>query len=124
MKRHDATADAQAVRGFTLGAKVQWRSQAQGSTLLKEGEVVGIIPPGERPDPVQFPALYRGTGPGYGRSEFSYVVKVGYKLYWPRTSLLEHVGPSELEHVKAKLAAALTSLRSFDPKLADHIEGM
>lgn len=109
---------------FKIGDMVQWSSQAQGSTAKKVGEVVEVVTTGQRPDRERFEKLYRNSGCGYGRPERSYVVMVGNKPYWPRTSLLSLQGPSELERVKEKLARALSSLRSFDPKLADHIEGL
>lgn len=107
-----------------VGDKVKWTSQAQGYTRMKEGEVVAVIAEGDRPSREAFLDLYKGPGCGYGRTGESYVVRVGRKHYWPRASLLEAQGPGELEHTKAKLQAALCSLRSFDPKLADHIEAM
>jgi hypothetical protein len=98
-----------------IGQKVQWRSQAQGSSLLKEGEIVGVIAVGERPSQAEFPALYRGVGPGYGRKEESYVVKVGYKLYWPRTSLLKPAGPTDLERARDLLRRIGNVLATSDP---------
>ena len=107
---------------YKLGEIVQWRSQAQGTAATKIGEVAEVVAIGQRPDRMRFERLYKGSGCGYGRRETSYVVMVGNKPYWPVTSLLRPAGPTELEAVKAKLSRALSSLRSFDPALADHIE--
>jgi hypothetical protein len=113
-----------------VGDAVKWKSQAQGYATVKEGVIVAVLQPGERPNKSAHPDMFKTDrygserGPGFGRKELSYVVKVRNRHYWPRSLLLQPAGATALDHVKAKLASALSSLRSFDPKLADHIEKM
>ena len=111
---------------FQVGNMVRWKSQSGGFSKEKIGEIVAELPHDTSPDQKAFPDLYpRGPNScGYGRPYESYVVKVGNRHYWPRASLLELQGPSELAKVKEKLQRALSSLRSYDPKLADHIEAL
>lgn len=74
---------------FKIGDKVKWSSQAQGYSKIKEGEVVQVVPSGERPDRERFIELYKHSGCGFGRSAESYVVRVKRKHYWPVASKLE-----------------------------------
>jgi hypothetical protein len=76
---------------FNLGDKVEWTSQAQAFAKTKQGEIVEVVTPGERPNHEKFIALYRGSGCGFGRRHESYVVRVGKKHYWPVVSLLKQV---------------------------------
>lgn len=74
------------------GDKVYWTSQSQGSATRKEGEIVGVVPAGERPQKHTWPTFWRGDyGPGFARDHETYIVKVGSKLYWPRASALRLV---------------------------------
>lgn len=74
---------------FKIGDTVRWVSQAGGSTKDKTGEIVAIVEPGDRPSRVRFAEMHTGAGVGRGRKVISYVVKVGNKHYWPRTSALQ-----------------------------------
>lgn len=74
---------------FNVGSKVKWTSQAKGFTKTKEGEIVQVVPPNERPDRERFGDLYKHSGCGFGRTETSYVVRVKRKHYWPVASKLE-----------------------------------
>lgn len=76
------------MRPLKLGETVRWTSQAAGIAKTKEGQIVQVVPVGQRPDRDRFRQLYTGPGVGAPRMEVSYVVKVGPKLYWPRTSAL------------------------------------
>lgn len=67
---------------FTIGDKVKWSSQSSGYTKIKEGIIVAVIAPNQRPNREDFLSLHK-SGCGWGRHEESYVVKVGNKLYWP-----------------------------------------
>ena len=80
---------------FKIGDKVQWTSQAQGYSKTKNGEVVQILAPWERPARDVFPDLYKHLGCGFGRKETSYVVRVKNKHYWPIASKLEEMNRSE-----------------------------
>ena len=77
-----------------VGTPVSWTSQSRGTTLTKTGKIVDVIPSGEVPDELKWPALYRdGRLLGARRKKISYVVKVdppagssaAPKFYWPRT---------------------------------------
>ena len=73
---------------FSIGEVVEWTSQAAGRSKTKQGVVVAYVAPGERPDRLQFPDLYKNSGCGLGRSVESWVVKVGNKHYWPNGAKL------------------------------------
>lgn len=68
---------------FKLGDRVAWTSSASGKTSRKEGEVVAVVPAGERPPPKGL------RDPGAPRDHESYVVVVGTKRYWPKVDKLE-----------------------------------
>ena len=76
---------------FVCGDEVRWASQAQGTWKRKQGTVVAVVPAGMCPSDFQA-VLVTGRVPsgGFGqpRNHESYLVKVGNKLYWPRTSQL------------------------------------
>lgn len=58
---------------FELGDKVCWNSQAQGFSKEKSGEIVQVVPAGQRPDRDRFLDLYKNAGCGWGRKHESYV---------------------------------------------------
>ncbi len=72
---------------FNLLDRVEWESQAKGTTIAKSGVVMQVVPPGIMPCKELFPDLYT-NGIGGVRSERSYVVRAAGKHYWPRTSHL------------------------------------
>ena len=95
------------VEPFTIGDHVTWASQANGSTLVKTGTIVGIVPP----ETVLWRFLQRHDASlscydqtpiekgSRGRIETSYLVAVSVqtragnilkrqRLYWPRTKAL------------------------------------
>lgn len=74
---------------LSVGDSVTWTSQAGGTSKTKTGTVMQVVLPGRLPDRQAFPELYRHSGVGMARSETSYVVQVGRKVYWPRTSALQ-----------------------------------
>jgi hypothetical protein len=76
---------------FKIENKVKWTSQAQGFSKEKVGEVVQIVPPGDRPNKERFMDLYKGPGVGIGRNHVTYVVRVGNRHYWPRVKHLQLV---------------------------------
>lgn len=84
-----------------LGDVVEWSSQAQGHSKSKQGVVVAIVPPGQRPDRDQFIDLYKGPGVGFGRKHVSYVIRVGRsKHYWPfanKLSLISNTSTTKAE---------------------------
>jgi len=65
-----------------IGDKVTWESQAGGYRKTKIGEIVDVVPAGNRPSVDNFPDLHK-AGVGWGRNHRSYVVRVGKKHYWP-----------------------------------------
>lgn len=73
---------------FKVGDKVTWRSQAAGSYTNKKGEIIEVIPAGQRP---------KIPGCGYARKHESYVVKAEAestgrtRKYWPIVTLLQPV---------------------------------
>lgn len=78
---------------FKIGDKVSWTSQSAGITRVKHGEVIHIVPPGERP-----PSM---VGTGIARKHESYVVRAiadngsgRSRLYWPHVSKLTHTVPA------------------------------
>jgi hypothetical protein len=77
---------------FQVGDKVEWTSQANGRAKTKVGVVADVIEKGQRPNRERWDRLYRGSGCGYSRTEESFVVLVGNKPYWPRTSALRKAG--------------------------------
>lgn len=81
---------------YKIGDTVRWSSQAQGYRKEKVGVVVAVLAPMDRPNPSEFPSLYKGSGCGFGRRYKSYVVKVGNKYYWPIASILQLVEPHEM----------------------------
>ncbi len=74
-----------------LGDRVTWTSQAGGYTTTKEGVVVEIVPPGQKPKA-------KLKEPGLARHHPSYVVKVGNRFYWPRVAGLAPVPPAPQEN--------------------------
>jgi hypothetical protein len=75
---------------FAVGDQVTWSSQAGAAyAKRKTGVVAELVPPGKRPDAKRFPSLYRGAICGLGRPELSYIVRVGNRIYWPRTKHLQ-----------------------------------
>lgn len=72
---------------FKVGSKVKWTSQSSGYKKEKEGVIVSVVLPNQRPDRDRFLSLYR-SGCGWGRKEESYVVAVKNKFYWP---LVKHL---------------------------------
>lgn len=97
------TTDSTAGRVIGVGDMVTWESQAAGSWKRKEGVVVEVVQPKGRPSP----GLVKGAAL-IGRKEVSYVVRVGNRHYWPRTSSLSLVtsaGSSD-----SAVLAALTPL--------------
>lgn len=64
-----------------IGDLVNWTS----SNLEKTGEIVAVVPAGERPSTDLTPKV---KDPGAPRDHDSYVVKANGKHYWPRVSLL------------------------------------
>ena len=64
-----------------IGETVTWTS----SHLKKTGEIVAVVPAGERPTTDLTPKV---KDPGTPRDHDSYVVKAQGKHYWPRVSLL------------------------------------
>jgi hypothetical protein len=65
---------------FKVGDWVEWTSQSAGVSKRKCGEVVQVIAAG---------AFCRSVhGAGLCRDHESYVVKVGYRRYWPRVAHL------------------------------------
>ena len=76
-----------------LGDKVAWFSGANGTYLEKAGEVVEVVRPGRRPDPVRYPA-FRWAGKARPQESFIVAVKTekSQKYYWPRVSALRVIG--------------------------------
>lgn len=72
--------------------KVRWRSQSHGTSSIKIGKILSIVPPGKRA--VLYGYKTRGGWPGNPRNHESYVVLVGRWTYWPRVSQLRKVGLS------------------------------
>lgn len=64
-----------------IGQTVTWTS----SNLEKTGEIVAVVPAGERLSTDLTPKVKE---PGAPRDHDSYVVKADGKHYWPRVSLL------------------------------------
>jgi hypothetical protein len=85
----------QKLRTFAVGDRVTWRSQANGSWLVKVGTVIHVVPP-YRLNP------HRGWRLATPRNVESYVVEVAGKpttrgpgkstLYWPLTGKLRRFG--------------------------------
>ena len=69
------------LRPNPIGQTVTWTS----SNLEKTGEIVAVVPAGERPSTDLTPKV---KDPGVPRDHESYVVKANGKHYWPRVSLL------------------------------------
>ena len=69
---------------FKVGDRVEWTSQAGGSTRTKRGAVVEVVKRGEAPAPIS-----KNRNPGMPRDHESYLVRVkGSGLYWPRVKAL------------------------------------
>lgn len=75
---------------FTVGQVVMWASQANGSWVIKTGEVTVVVPPGKAPGGGDFGII--------GRDSESYLVKVTPvgkrgprkpRIYWPLVSKLK-----------------------------------
>ncbi len=92
------------VQQFKVGDKVQWTSQAAGSTKTKVGVVVGVVPAASS---IERHPVFRDWnerlcyGGGLLRNHESYLVAVEYgtpqhgirkALYWPRVKGLRMVG--------------------------------
>jgi hypothetical protein len=90
---------------LNIGSPVEWKSQANGFSKVKEGTIVAVIPPGEAW--IKYAAPFRETHVMEGgagktpREHESYLVSVlsqaGHKrprLYWPRVSQLGEIVPS------------------------------
>ena len=79
---------------FNVGDKVEWTSQAAGTTRVKVGEVLEVVPPWTNP-------RTRLREPRFWRDHVSYVVRavaLGRKSgrasnYWPRVSALRPASP-------------------------------
>lgn len=90
------------VQQFQLGDRVKWKSQAAGTWLEKEGEIVEVVPAGKRPKNVA----------SLPRTFDSYVVRAVPKgrekevaaFYWPRPSALELVSRAEADGSYARAA--------------------
>lgn len=65
-----------------MGQMVTWTS----SNLTKTGEIVAIVPAGERPKNDFTPKVDVSGAP---RDHISYVVRANGKHYWPRVSLMK-----------------------------------
>lgn len=89
-----------------VGDVVEWASAAAGSTKVKRGEVVAVVPRGYpmthglralKDAPFSFDIMARDAS--IARDEESYLVLVPQKgnripfLYWPRTSSLRLANP-------------------------------
>lgn len=84
---------------FKVGSKVAWVSQSAGTSKEKHGEVINVIPAGEKPGAQLYLSRlqsYSRPGGGFGlpRDHESYLVEVREgkrkpKLYWPRVAALE-----------------------------------
>jgi hypothetical protein len=88
---------------FSVGDKVRWSSQAQGSVKKKVGVVAQVVPIKQMPDRSRFPHLYKNAGVGGYRDHESYVVVVGTRPYWPRANKLEKESAGQ-QSVDAKVA--------------------
>lgn len=80
---------------FSLGTRVTWKSQANGSQTTKTGTIMALVPP--KADPQNcIPAGFRcDIGTCCWRNYWSYLVRVdgkGRQLYWPRVNLLKQEG--------------------------------
>jgi hypothetical protein len=87
---------------FKLGQKVYWFSSGNGWYVEREGVIVKIMAPGERPEKEEFPDFYKGWNrPGKGRKQESYVVRVDSKRscrhFWPLVSQLRDKKPKPHE---------------------------
>ena len=79
------------MKTFKMGDRVKWESQAAGSSAVKIGEVIMVVPPGKVPEGIK--------GAGMARNHESYVVSASVELasgkmsrkrtYWPLPSKLE-----------------------------------
>lgn len=99
---------------FLVGDAVVWTSQAQGYSRQKQGVIVSVVAPNERPDRNFFPDLYKGSGCGFGRDHESYVVRVKNRHYWPRASSLVKAGPTTEQRLAARLARIAQIIESAD----------
>ncbi|MCK9569790.1 hypothetical protein M0R72_12675 [Candidatus Pacearchaeota archaeon] len=99
-----------------VGEMVTWTSQSQGCTKTKRGEVVAIVPAGESPNRPPYIGYKPLVNPGMARNHESYIVVCKGKTYWPRVSVLEPVGRSEVTDLRDKLERArrLLSLLVID----------
>lgn len=70
-----------------LGDIVKWQSQANGSTKVKVGKIVAVVPAGQN---AVAPVGYSTKNLGFGgpRNHESYLVAAGKLIYWPRVSKL------------------------------------
>jgi hypothetical protein len=73
---------------FKVGDMVTWSSQSQGAWKQKTGTIVEVIHPMFDPSKQKYPELWTGAGPGRGRKNLSYIVRVGDRHYWPVASKL------------------------------------
>lgn len=81
---------------FQEGEQVEWTSQAAGHSVTKTGVVYKVVRKGVRPCDEWLEVTCPGVGdpsvefgPHGKRNEESYLVRVGNKLYWPRTKWLK-----------------------------------
>ncbi len=72
-----------------LGDTVTWTSQSLGCYTTKTGQVSAIVPKDCRATDYGYKP--NGGVAGAQRNHESYVVKVGYRTYWPRVSQLKKV---------------------------------
>jgi hypothetical protein len=73
-----------------VGDKVTWKSQSHGISKTKTGVVVVVIP--KRTNPLSIDEVKKMQlcfEYGSMRDHESYLVKAGYRVYWPRVKHLE-----------------------------------
>lgn len=80
---------------FELGDLVSWESQSNGSTTVKCGTIINVIPVGVRPRRGFFTSTHRVLFDGCKRDHESYLVEMPHSgngkpiLYHPRVSQLK-----------------------------------
>lgn len=75
--------------GIVLGDKVRFRSQSHGNYKTKTGTVVVVVP--RHTNPLQMDTVKKMClcyEYGSMRDHESYMVRVGYRVYWPRVKHL------------------------------------
>ena len=109
---------------FRIGDEVLWTSQSRGHSASKIGIVAAVIPRDQVPDKTEFPALYKGYGPGSGRNHVSYVVRVPHgpgrqdSIYWPLASKLVAIQPPIDEKAK-ELNSLRQTMEVFEDLFVD-----